>query len=203
MWPIFSCCNGGWLGGGEGLHGERAALNSDTLPNTMPISTESWELVSRAWDRYLEVCRAQGEALLLEGVYSVEVFTCQDPGMFVGLPGVALLSCLYRSIDEGVDGIVMSPELHLTERNRPSIQLIQTIWAPLQAVRLEMIAKELSPTERSYLREFVASGGGVTSRRGDGREWQVCSGVKVLQHLLWHLKRLSGSCMEHETFQRA
>ncbi|CAM9641332.1 unnamed protein product [Choristocarpus tenellus] len=76
-------------------------------------------------------------------------------------------SCVHplcgRSIDKGVEGILIGEGLEITEANRPSISLIDLIWTPLQAIRLELIGKNLAPMERDYLRQFVAMGGGVAS----------------------------------------
>ena len=126
----------------------------------MGIFKTSWNTeriaLSVVWNSFFNQCYTQGLNALNAKYVKISEFQDREPYLFIGLPGLVVYTCAYRSaVEVDTDGLVLTNGVELKDNNRPGGAVGNMFWNP--AIKLKNRIKELKlkDGEDAFLRYSI------------------------------------------------
>lgn len=89
------------------LEAARANAGEGTdLPTSGPLGPDRSPLMAKFWLNFFNAVHNVGQQAVLIGLVDLDDIVCQEPELFLGLPGLAFFECVLRSV--GQPGFVLS-----------------------------------------------------------------------------------------------
>lgn len=163
----------------------------------------------QVWDWLFKSCEADGNALLREGLISMQDIhdyivkgNCKKVGL--KLPAWSILQCILMSINSDSSGLVISDQVELTMYNLPRDRVFEWFIRPLFTIKAQIKGLQLSKAEEACLKKLV-----VLCSNDRHEEWDDMgfpSSDKVrraqLQAVIRRLQGIVGWMSRMPTFRR-
>ena len=112
--------------------------------------------LSVVWNSFFNQCYTQGIHAINSNYVKLSEFQDNEPYLFIGLPGLVIYVCAYRSATEvETPGLVLTSGVEITDENRPGGPIGDRFWKP--AIDLKNLIKKsnITAAENSFIQYSI------------------------------------------------
>jgi len=112
--------------------------------------------LSVVWNSFFNQCYTQGIHAINSNYVKLSEFQDNEPYLFIGLPGLVIYVCAYRSATEvETPGLVLTSGVEITDENRPGGPIGNKFWKP--AIDLKNLIKKsnITAAENSFIQYSI------------------------------------------------